>query len=362
MQALKQRQRLPFTLAVLAGLGLAAAAGRAPAQPAPYSDEPAQYRSNRPYPDDVKREQKRQEAAAEARQDAAAPPAPRDPSRDPLRYPPGGPAHETTAEAMRTAPVRDESPLVFTGGVDFRDQYFFRGYNYVSSGFIAQPYVQLGYTIFRDENLALTPHGGAWFDFTENQGPNPPTHFSEFRGNGGLAVQTGNLALDFQYVQYRSPSDAFQGTVHEVGVDLYYDDGAAWRNDRCPVSGLNPSFSLYYELKDERDNDYNTFVGLGLEPALRPVDVATIPVTVSFPLTLGGSYDGYYKDSDGHNANFGYWEAGVRVALPLGRGAYGMRWSLDAEVDYVRLLADSAEAANGNDNDDIVFRLGLAFR
>ena len=362
MQALKQRQRRPFSFAVLAGpvlagLGLAAAAAPAGAQPAPYTDEPQGYRSNRPYPQDAAREQRRQDEAAEARRQAEEPPPPRDASREPLRQPPAEPAPRSSAEA---AP--DPSPLVVTGGIDFRDQYFFRGYNFVSSGVIAQPYVQVGYTIFRDQNLALTPHGGAWFDFTENQGPNPPTHFHEFRGNGGLAVQSGSLSLDFQYVQYRSPSDAFQGTVHEVGVDLYYDDGAAWRNDRCPVTGLNPTLSLYYELEDERDDDYNTYVGLGLEPTLRPVDVAKIPVTVSFPLTLGGSYDGYYKDADGHNTNFGYWQAGVRVALPLGRTGYGMRWTLDAEVDYVRLLADSAEAANGHDADDVVLRLGLSFR
>jgi hypothetical protein len=79
-------------------------------------------------------------------------------------------------------------------------------------------------------------------------------------------------------------------------------------------------------------------------------------------VTVGGSYDGYYEDAHGHNANFGYWEAGVRAAMPLGRGVFGVQWSVDAEVDYIRLMARSARAANGFDDDDIFFRIGFAFR
>ena len=325
-----QRQRRLLAIAALAGLGLASAAAPAGAQPAPFSEEPQEYRSNKPYQTEAEREQRERDAES------------------------GEPADEPGKAA-------DESPLSVTGGVDFRDHYFFRGYNYVSAGLMAQPYVVVGYTVYQDERLALTPHGGAWFNFTEDNGPNPPTHFSEFRGDFGLAVETGKFLMDFQYLYRRSPSDNFEGAVHEVGVDVRYDDRWCWRGD-CPVTGLNPSFSLFYEARDERDDDHNTFVGLGLEPTLQAFHVGKLPVTVSFPLTVGGSYDGYYQDDDGHNATLGYYEAGVRAALPLGKSVYGPRWSLDAEVDYIRLLADSAEAANGHDADDVVFRVGFSFR
>ena len=52
----------------------------------------------------------------------------------------------------------------------------------------------------------------------------------------------------------------------------------------------------------------------------------------------------------------------MRAALPLGKSAYGMHWFMDAEVDYLQLMARSARAANGFDNDDVVFRVGLSFR
>jgi hypothetical protein len=249
------------------------------------------------------------------------------------------------------------------GGVDFRDHYFFRGYNYVSSGFIAQPYLQVGYNVYSDDHVSITPHGGAWLDLTEQEGPNPPVHFNEFRGNAGVLVGAGDWRFDIQYIYYTSPSDAF-GVTHEIGVDVGYDDAHFWEGERgggC-VTALNPSFSLYYQLKDDRDHDLNTYVGVGIEPTLKSLDLGRVPVTVSFPVTLGGSYNGYYKDAQGHNSTFGYWEAGVRAALPLGRTAYGMTWSLDAEVDYVRVMANSARAANGFDNGDVVFRVGLSFR
>ena len=42
--------------------------------------------------------------------------------------------------------------------------------------------------------------------------------------------------------------------------------------------------------------------------------------------------------------------------------ADGIRWAVEAEVDYVRFLADSAENANEGDADDIIFRLGFRLR
>jgi hypothetical protein len=320
-----QRQRRLLALAALAGLGLAAL-GPAPAavaQPQPFTDEPVHYRSNRPYEAEVERAEKQR--AAEAGE---------------------GP----------------ESPLRITGGLDVRSQYFFRGYNRISSGLAVQPYADIGYTVFDNGKVAITPHAGGWADIAEQKGPNPPVHINEFRYILGVGVQVSHVLLDFQYVNYSSPSDAFDET-REIGVDARYDDRWCWRADsRCPLVALNPSFSLFYEAKDFRDNDYNTFVGVGLEPTLRTFEVGRLPLTVSFPLTVGGSYDGYYKDDDGHTSTFGFWEAGVRCGLPLGRWVYGGRWWVDAEVDYIRLLADSAEAANGHDGDDVVFRLGLSFR
>jgi len=325
--AAMQRQRRLLGFAVIAGLGLASAAAPAGAQPAPFSEDPTLYRSNKPYPSEVEREERqRQEEAG----------------------------------------VRPYSPLSVLGGADFRGQYFYRGYNYVSSGLAFQPYLVAGYTVHKDPNFSVTPHAGVWADITEqqnvNQDPERQTlsHFNELRGYFGVAVETHKFVFDVQYVYYTSPSETFEDS-QELGVDVRYDDRSCWRNQPL-LSGLNPTLSVYRELQDDRDDDLNTFVGVGLEPALKPFEAGRIPITVSFPVTVGGSFDGYYQNSDGQNASFGYWEAGVRAAVPLGRSAFGMNWSVDAEVDYIRLMAFSVREANGFDPDDVVFRIGIAFR
>lgn len=340
------RERL-LMAAVLAALGLASAAV---AQPQPFSEEPTQHRSSRPYRSDAERDEPLRDA--DGRDGRTADTVGGDAGR--------GIARDGAGEAVLNAEA-EAGPFSFTGGVDFRSQYFFRGYNFVSSGVIAQPYANLGYTIFENDQVKITPHAGVWMDFTEQKSPQPPQQFHEFDAIFGVAVGLGDLTLDFQYVYYGYPGDAL-GETHEIGVNATYDDGRFWERRGAPVTALNPSMALFYEAKDNNDDDYNTYVALGLEPALHECHVGRVPVKVSFPLVLGGSYDGYYQDDDGHNATLGYWMAGIKASIPLPRSGYAMRWTLDAEVDYVRLLADSAEAANGNDADDVVFRLGLSFR
>ena len=78
--------------------------------------------------------------------------------------------YQSEVEAANPGP----SNFHVAGGVDVRDQYFFRGYNRSSSGVIIQPYFDLGYTVYRDENLAITPHAGAWFNFAEDSGLGKP--------------------------------------------------------------------------------------------------------------------------------------------------------------------------------------------
>ena len=114
--------------------------------------------------------------------------------------------YESDVEAANPEP----SAFRVTGGLDVRSQYFFRGYNRASSGAIIQPYFTLLYTIYRDDRLAVTPHAGAWFDFTETGGGTQnPRHWNEFRPIGGVAIDTAGFTFDVQYVMYKSPSNAF---------------------------------------------------------------------------------------------------------------------------------------------------------
>ena len=344
-----QRQRRLLAPALLAGLGLAALAPTAPAQPQPYSDEPPRYRSNRPY--ERTGEEPRPGSSEERVREEA------------RREQQGVEASHPEAQAAGGTEEKSEpkpgDPWSLTGGADFRDQYFFRGYRYTNSGINFQPYATLSYTAYEQGDFALTPHVGTWMNFAEDQGPESPKHWQEIDFIAGIGVDVGDLNFDFLYTYYVSPNGFFEDT-HEIGVDVTYDDSRFFPRD-CPLAGLYPSVAFFYEIKDQNDHDYNTYVGVGLEPTLRDFKAGPVPLSVSFPMVLGGSYDGYYQDDDGHNANAGFWQVGVKCGVPMPRTGYGLHWALEAELDYLRLLADSTENANGGDSDDFVFRIGFKF-
>jgi len=263
--------------------------------------------------------------------------------------------YQSEVEAANPRP----SNFHVAGGLDVRDQYFFRGYNRASSGVIIQPYFDLGYTIYRDENLAITPHAGAWFNFTETKGPENPEHWNEFRPSGGFAFESRGFTVDLQYVMYKSPSELF-GRSEEVGATLSYDDRRFWPAS-SPIVALNPSVAYFWEFDDNKDGEEDSWFGVSLEPELHPVHFGKVPVVFSFPLAFGGSWDGYYFDDHGGVDQAGYWTAGVKAGVDLVAKPQ-FRCRLEAEVDYIRLLADSVERANGGDNDDITLRFGIHFR
>jgi hypothetical protein len=262
--------------------------------------------------------------------------------------------YETEAERAE----REKSPFYVTGGADVRDQYFFRGYNRASSGFIFQPYFNLNYTAYEKGDFAVTPHAGAWFSFTEDKGPENPQHWNEFRPDVGVAVDWEGFTFDFQWMMLKSPSEKFQRS-EEIGVDVRYDDHHCWPRNGF-IAALNPSVSYWSEYYDKNDSESDSFFGLGLEPELHAFDVGPLPVTLSFPLAFGGSWDGYYFTDEGQVTLAGYWTAGIKASfnLPHSHGA-GPRF--EAEVDYIRLLADSVERANGGDSDDVTLRVGVVF-
>ena len=68
-------------------------------------------------------------------------------------------------------------------------------------------------------------------------------------------------------------------------------------------------------------------------------------------LLLGMSPDGYYLDSDGHNEFFGYYSVGVTFGLPLDLPPKYGSWSANFGVNYIGILADSAEVANDGGED-----------
>ena len=80
---------------------------------------------------------------------------------------------ETRTDVEQAADAEGEKPWYLEGAIDFRSEYFFRGYLQNSHGYIIQPYGEFGYTVYENNanGLTLTPFAGVWFNFTEEQGP-----------------------------------------------------------------------------------------------------------------------------------------------------------------------------------------------
>jgi hypothetical protein len=264
--------------------------------------------------------------------------------------------YESEVEADRAG--RDRGTFYVTGGLDVRDQYFFRGYNRASSGAVIQPYFNLNYTAYERGDFAVTPHAGALFSFTEDKGPENPQHWNEFRPDVGVAVDWEGFTFDFQWMMLKSPNESFRRS-EEIGIDVRYDDHHCWPRTSS-IAALNPRLSYWSEYYDKNDSESDSFFGFGLEPELRPIDLGPLPVTFSFPLAFGGSWDGYYFTDEGKVTQAGYWSAGIKAAFDLPHSVVGGA-RVEAEVDYIRLMADSVERANGGDSDDVTLRLGIVF-
>ena len=260
--------------------------------------------------------------------------------------------------AADEAARQDEGRFHVSGGIDVRDQYFFRGYNLASSGGAFQPYFDLLYTVYEDGNFSVTPHVGAWFNFTQEKGPENPKNWNEIDALAGVAVVWERFEFDFQWVMYASPNEAWERS-EEIGVDINFDDSDLWGRGN-PFVALNPSVAFYHEYYDKNDSESDAYFGVGIEPELRPVDVGPLPVTFSFPLTYGGSYNGYFYDDRGGADPSGFWSAGIKAHFDL-PGDNPNNYAVEAEVTYIRLLADSVERANGGDSDDISLRVGFTF-
>jgi hypothetical protein len=269
-----------------------------------------------------------------------------------------GTAVDTKESAQQPEAEPPEKPWAVDITVDFPSQYFYRGYNVVSKGWIAQPAIDFSYTIHDANGLTITPHVAGWFNFTEEKGPNSPEHFTEADVFAGVAVGYANfeLLVDYNFQGYpsRLGIDEGSGQVQEVEFVLSYDDSGHWP-ESSRFAGVFPHVGYYREVEDRNDDERNAYAEVGIEPALRDFSLAGRAVTISFPLVVGLSADGYYTDAAGQNETVGYYLAGVKASVALDE-----HWTIVGEVDYLKLESTSVLEANGDDGDEVIARIGIA--
>jgi hypothetical protein len=235
---------------------------------------------------------------------------------------------------------------------DFTNVYFFRGIMQERDGFIWEPYVDVGVTLWDDEDApirSVTLGMGIWNSFHSKKtlaGSSGPSNLYETDFYPSLTVGLpGNFETSFIYYVYTGPNGSFD-TVQEFDFLIAYDD-----SELLGRWALSPVLTFALELdRTSFGDERGSFVGLGVEPVLWASEDEDLPLSISVPMEGGLSIDNYYEEPGRSNSNFGYLAAGLTVGTDLTfiPAEYGTwNFSVTGKGYY---LGQSLKRANKGDN------------
>ena len=191
---------------------------------------------------------------------------------------------------LGTVHAQDAANTDVGSGIDFGSSYYFRGIIQETDGFIAQPYLEAGLSVFEGDggvkNVSFT--AGTWSSLHSgpsgsDSAPGDPQMWYETDFYTSLGFGFSDAwSADVTYTAYMSPNQMF-GTVKELSFGVGYDDGI-----------LGPYATLAVELDGGSDGGLNegTYLELGIEPGL-PIPYSD--VALSFPIAVGLSLSDYYE-------------------------------------------------------------------
>ena len=244
--------------------------------------------------------------------------------------------------------------VAVTGGLDFTNQYNFRGIRQNTEGVSIWPYVDFGFTPYRSDGGLKTVglNLGTWNAFhsqinEDDFGTGNKWYESDLYATLGLGF--GATGLAFTYTSYRSPADLF-AHVKELAIKLSVDDSA-----RMGRGALKPYALVAFELDDSGQADAGdskgTYVELGVAPGY-----AGARASLAVPIKIGLSASDYYEFGTGEDSKFGYFSLGAMITVPMGAHA-----NIHFGGEF-QMFGDNVEAYNGQDNAGIgLIGLGFAF-
>lgn len=248
---------------------------------------------------------------------------------------------------------------------DFTNTYMFRGIQQERDGFIWQPYVDVGITVWDDADApvkSVTLGMGVWNSFQSKKtlaSGSGPSNLYETDFYPSLTIGLpGNFETSFIYYAYTSPNGGFN-TVQEMDFLLGYDD-----SELLGKLAMAPTVTFALEVDGTSFGDKRgSFVGLGIEPTIYASEDEDFPLSITFPMALGLSIDNYYEEPGRSNDNFGYLQWGLRVGMdlpfvPEKAGTWNV--SVTGSGYY---LGQSLKRANHNDQlqPQVVGSLGISY-
>jgi hypothetical protein len=241
--------------------------------------------------------------------------------------------------------------VVVTGGVDFTNQYNFRGIRQNTRGMATQPWLNV-HVNAAEGSGAVKSVGvdlGSWNSLHSKD--NSPTFESggwyetDYIASLGLGF-AGGVSLATTYTSYTSPNDSF-AHVKEIMEKL------------SVTNTLNPYAIVAFELSDDGQADAGaskgTYVELGVGPAY-----AGSKASVAFPIKVGLSANDYYEFGTGSDSKFGYFSIAGIVTVPAG-AHWNVHGGLELQAYGDNLKAYNAFGDSGDRSTAGILSFGLGF-
>jgi len=257
--------------------------------------------------------------------------------------------------AIGTAAAQDPNPgaITLTGSMDASNVYLFRGIPQDDTGIIMWPAADLGIELSsgRGTIRSTTVNFGTWNSLHSgsagSDGPSGKLWYeSDFYASFGVGLAKG-VTAGATYTIYASPNGSFP-TVKELSFRV-----------GVPVFGVSSYALVAFELEGQADGGVTK--GKYLELGAAPSYSLTKAMTITVPVKVGLSLDGYYEGLTG-DERFGFFSVGGNLAVPLtsDRNQFG-RWNVHGGADFVRLGDSNALRLGENTKVIISAGVGLSY-
>jgi hypothetical protein len=260
---------------------------------------------------------------------------------------------EAAADDQAAAPAPPPKRATLTAGADFPTAYMFRGIFQEDEGFIFQPWVDLGLSLYSGKGSlsAINANVGNWNSVHSGPSGDELHNGSWYEADiyGSVTFTFGKFKPGLLFTDYTSPNDGFHDVQELAGVFTYDDSGTKFP--------LNPKVVLAFELGDgEADGGTNkgTYLEMGVRPSIK---LGKSPASIAIPAKIGLSVHDYYEGVNGSDT-FGYFDLGgiLGVTLPS-TGKVG--WEVHGGVDFL-WLGDNLKFLNHDDGFKPVGTIGFS--
>ena len=247
-------------------------------------------------------------------------------------------------------------PVIVTGGLDFVNQYNFRGIRQNTEGVSIWPYIDFGFTPYRSDGAlkTVTVNLGTWNaghsqinNVTNLDGDVTSNKWYESDLYATLGLGFGTTSLGFTYTSYTSPATLFSH-VKELAVKFSVDDSG-----QLGRGALKPYALLAFELDDHGQADAGHHNGTYLELGVAP-GVSGSRASLVVPVKVGLSAHNYYEFGQDEDSKFGFFSVAGLVTVPI-----GTHLNVHGGAEF-QAFGDNVKAYNGQDTAGIA-SIGLGF-